>query len=119
MIRLYPVAWSIAALPGCEKLEKQFAKPNLALQQQCAKQAQLEFTSDGFGIERTVRYSFTDHYNSALNKCFIEEFVDNEPLDRRARYSSIFVSDVYEHRKYASFAAPLDKGGVPLDWDSP
>lgn len=110
-----PIWCLLIPLSACKELEKPFATSNLTLQEQCAKQAQLEFTADGFGVERNGKYKFMNHYNRALNRCFIEEYVDNRSFSNLtlSSYSSIFVSDVYEHRQYASFAAPLEKGGAP------
>jgi len=32
-----------------------------------------------------------------------------------SNYSSIFITDAYEHRQYASFGKPLEKGEKPAD----
>lgn len=80
---------------------------SLELQARCAKQARAEFTAEGF--EKKEFADFTNHYNVALNKCFV--LVEN--TDAKTTPGTIWADktlpDAFEGKIYGEYMWRSDK----------
>lgn len=74
----------------------------LDLQEKCAKQAHSEFVDflKSPFVDRNMA-SFTNHYNSKLNKCFIR--IDWTTASTSATYIYASVTDAFEGQVYGSY----------------
>ena len=82
---------------------------NLDLQQRCARQAREEFTYEGW--DKQPMASFANHYNSDLNKCFLEienTSQSNTTLD--VINISKTLSDAFEGKAFAQYMWQSQKG---------
>ena len=87
------------------KLEAQTNTASLASQKECATQAESAFASGGWGKEKMA--SFTNHYNSKMNKCFVE--VQNTDAKGATKDGAgILVSrevfDAFEGKEFGNYA---------------
>jgi|SRR5580704_3788174 hypothetical protein len=87
----------------------------LELQEKCAKQAREEFNVDGWEKEKLA--GFSNHYNVALNKCFI--LIEN--TDTKTTPGTIWtnktLTDAFEGKVYGEYMWHSDK--VKKYWEVP
>lgn len=93
---------------GKTEIKEKVTKDNFNLQERCAKAAKDDFhdlwpNPDG-------RASFSCHYNSKLNKCFVEIFSANF-LEDGAMVNYISLQDVYENTVYGIYSDRTEKLG--------
>jgi hypothetical protein len=81
---------------------------SLEQQEKCAVQAERAFKAAGY--TPTDHAGYENHYNKALNKCFVVM----QSLDIRSTPGSIFTSktlgDAFEGKEYGAFALQRKKG---------
>lgn len=78
------------------------ANASLELQEKCAKQARIEFVAQGWNKERLT--GFTNHYNSIVNKCFME--VESHGAASQTPFVptiSRTITDAFEGKGYAEY----------------
>lgn len=113
------------AFVGCNdervaKLEKQTAalelqlaqtqkSGQLELQAKCGKDAKIWFDQNWQPDKDTILLTYTNHYSTAKNKCFINiEFHYNlgaaNNLSNYKWYNNVAVHDVYENNKYGEIS---------------
>ncbi|MBI3646280.1 MAG: hypothetical protein HY233_09990 [Acidobacteriales bacterium] len=81
------------------KLESISKTTSLDLQGKCAKQAQ-----EAFKLRYPERASFENHYNTKLDKCFMQvAYVDKYGV-------SVDIIDAFEGKNYAVYTAVFEKG---------
>ncbi len=87
----------------------------LELQEKCAKQAREEFNAEG--LEKEKFAGFSNHYNVALNKCFV--LVEN--TDPKTTPGTIWTNktlvDAFEGKVYGEYMWHSDK--VKKYWEVP
>ncbi len=91
------------------KLESMSKTTSLDLQGKCAKQAQEAFKLNG--MEKEAMASFQNHYNTKLNKCFVQFNSHKGLMTFRT------VVDAFEGKDYADYAWQADK--VKKYWEVP
>lgn len=87
--------------------EKEKAANNLDLQDKCSKESKEYFNEylKDFDIS-SIYASYSNHYNSSLNKCFIQiKYNHDEILEwtLKGNTSSNIIFDVLERKAYAQF----------------
>ncbi len=89
------------------KVEKQSTVADYDLQAKCSKDARAWFNENWSGDKDTILLTFTNHYSSKLNRCFIlVEYHYNSRLAGPGGESwtnAMSLTDVYENAKYAEF----------------
>jgi hypothetical protein len=81
------------------KLEAMSNTTSLDLQEKCAKQARERFTFEGF--EKRAMANFLSHYNTKLNKCFVQMASTDAKKPPISTY--MMVSDAFEGKVYAEY----------------
>jgi Sec-independent protein translocase protein TatA len=90
------------------KLDVVLKSANLDLQAKCAEQAAATWKSGGWDKLKNATYS--NHYNSAMNKCFMR--VENSIPDRSgAVFASDRIVEAYEGKVYGELTWRLDEAG--------
>jgi hypothetical protein len=74
-------------------------------QGKCAQQAREEFRSEGWEKRETA--GFTNHFNSKLNKCFME--IEDTDVKQGTLITSKTLSDAFEGKVYANYICSSDK----------
>lgn len=106
----------ILMVAACDKLpeppspiaQPKSKKPDLELQEQCAKQAREEFKQAGWDKDWA---GFTNHYNEKLNRCFmLVEITDasKSTLGMIWRYKTL--TDAFEGKTIGLFVWHTEKG---------
>jgi hypothetical protein len=72
---------------------------SLETQGKCSKQATIAFAEGGWN--RSAFVDYTNHYNPALNKCFVE-IINNDFVDGHPSHSTILV-DAFEGKVYGNY----------------
>ena len=101
-----------------EELKAQINRRNAAqeydLQEKCSKDADFWFRKHFAEDKGTILLTFTNHYNKAMNKCFIvvENHSQNGPqtLEKSAWNNDMSLWDVYENNRYGSFLEQYSYG---------
>ena len=90
------------------KLDVALKSANLDLQAKCAEQAAKTWKSGGWDKLKNATYS--NHYNSSMNKCFMR--IENSIPDRSgAVFASDRIVDAYEGKVYGELTWRLDEAG--------
>jgi type II secretory pathway pseudopilin PulG len=90
------------------KLDLASKSVSLDLQEKCAEQALKTWKSGGWDKLKNATYS--NHYNSSMNKCFMR--IENSIPDRSgAVFASDRIVDAYEGTVYAELTWKLDEAG--------
>ncbi len=124
MVRHSALLILLVVLFGCDdreriaRLEKQNqelkahvdkSKPSLDydLQGRCSHDAQEWFGKNSSRDKNTILLNFENHYNPAMNKCFIvvENHVKNPLENANSWANDMFVYDVQENLEYGRFIA--------------
>jgi hypothetical protein len=86
------------------EIKKSQAAADYDLQAKCAKDSRAWFKENWSADKDTILLDFTNHYNKALNKCFI--LVEYHfRLDKNGSWvNDMKLWDVYENSRYGSFA---------------
>jgi Tfp pilus assembly protein PilV len=88
------------------KLEESTSKAaTFDRQEKCAQQARAEYRSDGWEKRETA--GFTDHFNSKLNKCFME--IEDTDVKQGTLITTRTLSDAFEGKVYANYIWSSDK----------
>jgi hypothetical protein len=90
------------------KLDAAVKTAGLDLQQRCAQQSRAEFKEAGWGKEPMA--SFVNHYNSKLNKCFIEIVSMRSYRQPPIPTISKTVADAFEGKVYGEYMWINPKG---------
>jgi hypothetical protein len=72
---------------------------SLETQGKCSKQATIAFAEGGW--KRNAFVDYTNHYNAALNKCFVE-ITDNNLIDGHPSHSTT-LADAFEGKVYGTY----------------
>ena len=85
------------------KLEAVTKQTNLDLQEKCAKQARTEFTAQGWKKEDMT--SYTNHYNSKVDKCFMEVTNSSGSGTGKSYVPTVYriLSDAFEGKVYGEY----------------
>jgi hypothetical protein len=92
-----------------QKLDSLSHSKTLDLQQQCSTQAREEFKFLGWDKQQLA--SYTNHYNTSMNKCFLEIDNTNYPFVNKT------LSDAFEGKVYGEYTWKADK--VKKYWEVP
>jgi hypothetical protein len=87
----------------------------LELQEKCAKQAALLFKEDGWKAQKDHIASFGSHYNTKLNRCFIEIEDFNQVGTNSVTTKSVI--DAFEGKPYGAYMWKSD--AVKKYWEVP
>lgn len=82
--------------------------PSLDLQEKCATQARKEFNE--LGWNKNAMAGFSNHYNTRLNKCFMQIQNTDTRSVKGAILTSRAVSDAFEGVVYGSYIWSTEKG---------
>ncbi len=91
------------------KLEESASKSAIFdRQEKCAQQAREEYRSDGW--EKQAMAGFTNHFNSKLNKCFMEIVNTDAKSSPGTIITSKTLSDAFEGKVYGNYIWSTQKG---------
>jgi hypothetical protein len=86
------------------EIEKSHATADYDLQAKCSKDAKAFFNENLAAAKDAQLFTFRNHYNKPLNKCFIIVEYHYSIGQKPSWANSITLWDVYENLKYAKFA---------------
>ena len=137
-LRAIPLLFLLLLVSGCDsgrlaqlekqngELKTQLEKRNVALdydlQAKCSKDADLWFRK-GFAEDKdTILLTFHNHYNKAMNKCFIvvvNHFNEGpQTLHKSSWLNDVSLWDIYENSRYGSLLEEHSYGLGTTDEDS-
>src|SRR5262245_29085710 len=107
----FGVIWLMLAVPAVPQTVN---KATLANQNMCGDAAKAYFREQyGNGIDSSKEVSafstYTAHYNSRLNRCFIR--VETTTTHKDNRSQMVDVSDVFEKKSYGNLIKNFPSGG--------
>jgi len=86
-----------------EEVSKRSTISDYDLQAKCAKDARAWFEESWQRDSGTILLDYTNHYNKAMNKCFILVEFHFNTAPSGSWTNSMTISDVYENLKYGTY----------------